>query len=87
MKKTIEQKYTSLSELEHILHRPTMYIGSIKEEESQMFVYNNKENKMTIKMVVYSPAMLKLFDEILSKSCDEARRKDNMGLNKIEVIK
>lgn len=86
MKKTIEQKYTSLSELEHILHRPTMYIGSIKEEESQMFVYNPKENKMTIKMVVYSPAMLKLFDEILSNSCDEARRKDNMGLNKIEVV-
>ena len=85
MKKTIEQKYTALSELEHILHRPTMYIGSIKEEESQMFVYNDKENKMTIKYVVYSPAMLKLFDEILSNSCDEFRRKDNMGLNKIDV--
>ena len=30
--KTIEEKYTSLSAEEHILHRPGMYIGSIKDE-------------------------------------------------------
>ena len=86
MKKTIEQKYTALSELEHILHRPTMYIGSIKEEETSLLIYNENENKMMMKYLTYSPAMLKLFDEILSNSCDEYRRKDNMGLNNIDVI-
>lgn len=84
-KKTIEQKYTTLTEIEHVLFRSQMYVGSIKEEETQAFVYDSEENKMSMSDVVYSPAMLKLFDEILSNSCDESRRKDNMGLTEIEV--
>lgn len=86
MAKKIEEKYKQLSEVEHILHRPGMWIGSIKEEERQVFVYDNDENKMTMKDITYSPAMLKLFDEILSNSCDEFRRKDNLGLTSISVI-
>lgn len=85
MKKSIEEKYTQLSEREHILLRSGMYIGSIKEEEQQTFVYDDNQGKMTIEDITYSPGMLKLFDEILSNSCDEFRRKDNMGLTQIEV--
>ena len=85
MKKTIEEKYTSLSELEHILHRPTMYIGSNKEEESQEFIYSEDTGKMEMKTISYCPAMLKLVDEIISNSCDEHRRTDNLGLNKISI--
>lgn len=86
MAKKIEEKYTSMTEREHILSRSGMYVGSIKEEENQVFVYDNEENKMILKDIIYSPAMLKLFDEILSNSCDEYRRKDNMGLDTIEVL-
>lgn len=86
MAKKIEEKYTSMSERQHILERSGMYIGSIKEEERQIFVYDSEENKMTMKDIVYSPAMLKLFDEILSNSCDEFRRKDNMGLTTIDIL-
>lgn len=86
MKKKIEEKYTAMTEREHILSRSGMYVGSIKEEENQVFIYDADENKMTMKDVVYSPAMLKLFDEILSNSCDEFRRKDNMGLTEIEIL-
>lgn len=85
-RKTIEQKYTSMTEREHILSRSGMYIGSVKEEEISSFVYDIDEGKMTMKDIVYSKAMLKLFDEILSNSCDEFRRKDNMGLTNIEVV-
>ena len=85
MAKKIEEKYQQLSETEHILHRPGMWVGSVKEEERQVFIYDSDENKMTMKDVTYSPAMLKLFDEILSNSCDEFRRKDNMGLTKVIV--
>ena len=85
VKKKIEEKYTSMSEREHIIQRSGMYVGSIKEEENQVFVYDSEDNKMIINDVVYSPAMLKLFDEILSNSCDEFRRKDNMGLTEIEI--
>ena len=85
MAKKIEEKYQQLSEVEHVLLRPGMWVGSIKDEERSCFVYDIDEEKMIIKDIVYAPAMLKLFDEVLSNSCDEYRRKDNMGLNKITI--
>ena len=83
--KTIEEKYQEMSEREHILERSGMWIGSTKEEEAQMFLYNRDNAKMELRDVTYIPGMLKLVDEIISNSCDEYRRKDNLGLNKIEV--
>ena len=85
MAKKIEDKYKELSEVEHILHRPSMWIGSIKEEEKDMFIYNIKTGKMEQKTLNYVPAMLKVVDEIISNSCDEYRRKDNLGLTEIEI--
>ena len=85
MAKKIEEKYQQLSEVEHVLLRPGMWVGSIKDEERSCFVYDIDEEKMIIKDIIYAPAMLKLFDEVLSNSCDEYRRKDNMGLNKITI--
>ena len=84
--KNVEEKYKELSEKEHILHRPGMWIGSIKYEESQQFIYDINEAKMKVVDVAYIPAMLKLVDEVISNSCDEFRRKENLGLNKIHVI-
>jgi len=85
MRKKIEEKYQAMSEIQHVLMRPGMWVGATSEEERQVFIYDSEENKMTMKDVTYSPAMLKLFDEILSNSCDEYRRKDNMGLTKVVV--
>ena len=45
VKKKIEEKYTSMTEQEHILSRSGMYVGSIKEEEYSSFVYDTEENK------------------------------------------
>ena len=85
MKKSIEQKYKAMSEIDHCLSRPGMWIGSVRDEERQSFVYDDETGKMTMKTVTYVPAMLKLVDEVLSNSCDEFRRKDNMGLNEVRV--
>ena len=68
MAKKIEEKYQQLSEVEHVLLRPGMWVGSIKDEERSCFVYDIDEEKMIIKDIVYAPAMLKLFDEVLSNS-------------------
>lgn len=83
--KSIENKYQSMSELDHILQRSGMYIGSVKNETKQMFLYSADEAKMQLADVEYSPALLKLLDEIISNSCDEYRRKDNMGLTELSV--
>ncbi len=85
MMKKIEEKYKSLSEVDHILHRPSMWVGSVQDEEHHTFIYDEETGKMSIQSVVYVPAMLKLADEILSNSCDEFRRKDNFGLDAVSV--
>lgn len=83
--KSIEEKYKSMDEITHILTRPGMWVGSIKFDNSQMFIYDVNEAKMKLTDVEYVPAMLKLIDEIISNSCDEFRRKENLGLNKIDI--
>lgn len=83
--KTIEEKYTSMTEIEHVLSRSEMYIGSMNETDCDGFVYNEDTGKMDYGILHYIPALYKLFDEIISNSCDEYRRKDNMGLTSIKV--
>lgn len=85
MAKKIEEKYQELSEVQHILQRPGMWVGSIKSEEKDAFIYNEKNGKFEMKIVNYIPAMLKVVDEVISNSCDEFRRKDNMGLTELYV--
>lgn len=85
-KKTLEQKYQSLTERDHILLRPGMWVGSTKDETRECFGYNVDSGKMEFNEYTFVPAMLKLFDEILSNSCDEYRRKDNMGLKNVYVM-
>lgn len=84
-KKSIEDIYKSMDPIEHIILRPGMYIGSVKNEPKQMFIYSNDESKMILKDVDYTPALVKLLDEIISNSCDEYRRTTNMGLTEINV--
>jgi len=67
------------------LNRPGMWVGSIKSEEKDAFIYNNKIGKFEMKVINYIPAMLKVVDEVISNSCDEFRRKDNMGLTELYV--
>ena len=85
MSKKIEEKYQELSEVQHILQRPGMWVGSIKSEEKDCFIYNEKTGKFEMRIINYIPAMLKVVDEVISNSCDEFRRKDNMGLTELYV--
>lgn len=82
---TVEEKYKSLTEVEHILLRSGMWIGSINMEEEKAFVYSSDSGKMEMHIVNYIPAALKLVDEIISNSVDEYRRPTNMGLTKVSV--
>lgn len=85
MTKTIEQKYRELSEQEHVLARPGMYVGSVKEETTTQFVFDREDQVMRQREVTYVPAMLKLVDEVLSNSCDEFRRPENLGLTQVKM--
>lgn len=79
--KKIEEKYRKLTDIEHVLHRPYMYIGSTKAHHGKQHLFDGKA--IELKEVIYNPGFIKLFDEILSNSIDEHRR--NSKLNEIRV--
>jgi len=73
-----------LSDFEHILKRPTIYVGSVKLSEEQVPIVKN----VKISSVPYqiSVGMYKLFDEVFSNSVDEAKRmKKSMDCITVEV--
>lgn len=83
-KKQVEQIYRKLSETEHVLARPGRYVGSITP--STVYTYTVDEHeKIVWKEVTYSPAFLKIFDEIITNSADFSKRPEGKHLNRIDV--
>ena len=77
----ISKKYELLDEIQHVLKRPGMYIGSTKpHQSSEYFLEDGKFQKEEIE---FNPGFLKLFDEIVSNSVDESKR--NKTLDTIVV--
>ena len=77
----LDDKYRKLTDREHVLNRPGMYIGSTALHTETLEVYNGSEIQQ--RSVTYNPGFIKLFDEIISNSVDEHRR--NKKLNEIKV--
>ena len=80
--KEISLKYQTLSEIEHVLKRPGMWIGSTKPHLTEEWL-QNEDSRFEKTPVEYNPGFLKLFDEIVSNSVDESKR--NTNLNQISV--
>ena len=85
MKEKIEDKYKSLTPEQHILLRPSMYIGSVVTEKCEKYIFNKNIGKFELKEVNFNAGFLKLFDEIISNSVDESKRPDSK-LNTIKVF-
>ena len=79
----IEKKYQKLTDTEHVLLRPGMYVGSIKPYTEEVFLPIKGKDQFQLTEVTYNPGFLKLFDEIVSNSVDEHKR--NPKLNQVKV--
>lgn len=77
------ERYTKLSQREHIIHRPDSYIGSTELQTKNEWVYEN--GKIIKKDVSYSPGLLKIFDEIVTNSADCFNRGGAMDTLKITI--
>ncbi len=84
---SIEKKYQKLTDTEHVLLRPGMYIGSIKPHTEEVYLYSEKKKKFEPTEITYNPGFLKMFDEIVSNSVDEHKRNPNLNQIKITVDK
>lgn len=76
-------KYQQLSEIEHVLVRSSIYIGSIVNTTNESFLLSDDKKHFELREVGYNPGLLKLFDEIISNSVDEHIRTGSVS--KIEV--
>ncbi len=81
--KSIEQKFKKLTDIEHVLARTGRYLGST--DPKTYSTYTIHDDKVVWRDVTYSPAFLKLFDEIISNSADFSNTADGKHITKIEV--
>lgn len=84
-KKTVEEKYQKLSQREHVLQRPGMYIGSVKKQIEELWCF--KDGKMQKAMVEFSPGFIKIFDEILTNALDHSARDSTLNSIKVDFNK
>jgi DNA topoisomerase-2 len=82
--KEISEKYQLLDEIEHVLKRPGMYIGSTKPHTAQEWIL--KDGMYEKEELTYNPGFLKLFDEIISNSVDEYKRTGKVTTIKVMVV-
>ncbi|EQA7786844.1 ATP-binding protein [Acinetobacter baumannii] len=75
----IKNEIKMLSDKEHVLKRPGMYVGSTSSEEYERFLFG-KFTKLK-----YVPAIVKLIEEIRDNAIDEAVRTNFKYANKISV--
>ncbi len=84
MTKKIEDRFKKLTEVEHVLKRPGRYIGVTDPKPVETWTIKN--GQVEWREVTYSPAFLKLFDEIISNSADFSKTAEGKHVNKIEVV-
>ena len=68
----VEEKYKKVSQHEHILMRPGMYLGNVAVVLEETFVMNPETLKVVPKMVSFSHAFLKMVDEVLTNALDHS---------------
>ena len=72
-----------LSERDHIRQRPAMYIGAVNPTKS--YEYLLEDNQIVYKEVQYVPGLIKIINEIIDNSVDEAIKTDFKFANQISV--
>jgi len=78
-----KQEIKHLTDIEHVLLRPGMYIGSTTL--SKQTVYITKDNKFVEEEIEFVPGLVKLFNELIDNSVDEFVRTKGEYANKIDI--
>jgi DNA topoisomerase-2 len=70
---SVEDTYVHVNDIEHILLRPDMYVGTIDTNNVEMWTLNSDE-KFSKSEITFSAALYKIFDEILVNARDHSVR-------------
>lgn len=78
------EKIKDLDPVDHILLRPSMYIGGISEAEKQVWMVDD-EDKVAFKKTAYAEGLVKICNEVIDNSIDEGIKTDWKHSNKIKI--
>jgi len=67
-----------MEQIEHILKRPDSYVGSCERLKEEMLVFDVISKRLVTREIEYTPALYKIFDEILVNATDHKQRCKNM---------
>lgn len=86
-KKTVEETYKKLSQLEHILLRPDTYVGSALRAPAgaPVAVWDGAVDRIKARDVNYAPGLYKIFDEILVNAADHMQRGAGMKTLRVDI--
>jgi DNA topoisomerase-2 len=76
--KTIEQTYKKYSQIEHVLHKSSMYLGALDVISDKQFIFIN--NSIQQKEINYSPALYKIIDELIVNAYDATIRDKSVDI-------
>lgn len=85
--KTIEEKFKKLSQLDHVLVRPDSYVGAIKSQTDKLRTFNPENGNIEQKEIVWVPALLKIFDEIIVNAGDNTKEDETCDTIKVTISK
>ena len=63
-KKSIEEVYQKKTQIEHVLLRPDTYIGSVEAVTKEMWVWDERAERIVLKTVSYVPGLFKIFGKL-----------------------
>lgn len=72
-----------LTEREHIIQRPAMYIGAVDLTKVSEYVF--EDDKIQYKEIAYVPGLIKIINEIIDNSVDVAIKTNFKSSNEISV--
>lgn len=78
-------KYVKLNPREHVLLKPSMYLGDLDIRKEENYIFNN--NKIIKSLINWSPAFYKIFDEIIVNAYDQSIRDETLNTIKVTIKK
>ena len=83
----MEQKrnFKVLSDRDHVLCRPSMYIGGVSAVDQEQWIFDKDTEKFKYQQVKVVPGLLKIFNEIIDNCIDVAIDTGFKHANKISV--
>ena len=74
-----------LSDREHVLVRPGMYIGGTDNVKETLYIFDDETNTIKEKEINYNAGLFKIFDEILDNASDETEKDKTCNIIKVEI--